>query len=375
VRSNVREQVVDDLAQPLTVAEHAGRLGLEGDRAPGLHDRRGLDGLADQLVQVDGLALQRTALVEPCEQEQVLDEQAHPLRLAADSGHQACQILGPPVRSPPVELGVGAHGGERRAQLVGGVGQKPAELSLRGRLRLEGRLDLTEHRVEGQAEPTDLGPRLRMLDAACQVSRRDRRRGRLDRAEGTKAEPDDPEAQPRERREGRSGDEQLDQQQPAQRRVHVGEGGREDEDPVRVPLDRGAHAVAAAAVLGPDGEVARTIGSLGRRRNVDRRRQPRRRQRLARDVCVQVAAVHRPVRAPELDEVSRASPGRLSSVARAAAVLEGADDAEVRVLEGLVRARDEKRAQRRVGRDVGDGEPDGAQHDDAEHETRAQGQS
>ena len=46
-------------------------------------------------VDVDRLALERPPLVEAGEQQQVLDEHAHPLALAADPRHRAREVVGP----------------------------------------------------------------------------------------------------------------------------------------------------------------------------------------------------------------------------------------------------------------------------------------
>ena len=79
-----------------------------------------------------GSSVERPALVEVREEEQVLDEDAHPLGLAADALHRALEIVGPAGGAAGEELGVGADGGERRAELVRGVGDEPAELALGG---------------------------------------------------------------------------------------------------------------------------------------------------------------------------------------------------------------------------------------------------
>src|SRR4029079_17180554 len=52
VGADVREEVVDDLAQPNTVAEHGRGLGVELDRAIGVDGLRRLDRLAHHLVQL-----------------------------------------------------------------------------------------------------------------------------------------------------------------------------------------------------------------------------------------------------------------------------------------------------------------------------------
>ena len=139
---DVREQVVDELPEPVAVAGDDGGLRLERDRPAGIDGERGVDGLGDDRVELDRLPLERPALVEPGEQEQVVDEQAHPLRLAADAAHRAGEVVRPPVGAAEEQLGVRAHGGERRAQLVRRVGDEAPEPLLGRRLGVEGTLDL-----------------------------------------------------------------------------------------------------------------------------------------------------------------------------------------------------------------------------------------
>src|SRR5205807_2051526 len=65
-----------------------------------LHEKNKLDGvggvhrLADHGAQIDGLPVQRTALIEAGEQQQVVDEDAHAGRLVLDPLHRLGQVLG-----------------------------------------------------------------------------------------------------------------------------------------------------------------------------------------------------------------------------------------------------------------------------------------
>ena len=209
---DVREQVVDDLAQPVAVADD-GRLARASTLIvrDGLDRARGLDGVGDDLVEVDRLALERPALVEPREQQQVVDEQAHALRLARDPAHRALEVGGPVGGAAREELGVGAHRGERRPQLVRRVRDEAAQLPLGRLARLERRLDLAEHRVQRQPEPPDLGALVLALDALRQVAGGDRRRGGADRGQRPQPEPDDPEPEHRDAGEHGERHERLDQ--------------------------------------------------------------------------------------------------------------------------------------------------------------------
>ena len=133
MRANVGEQVVDRLPQPDAITEDDERDGRDLDRAVGLDGVGGLDRLGDKRPEVDSRTLERPALVEPGEQEQIVDEHAHSLRLAFDAAHRARQVVGPRLGAALEELGVRADGRERRAQLVRRVGDEPAQLPL-GRL-------------------------------------------------------------------------------------------------------------------------------------------------------------------------------------------------------------------------------------------------
>ena len=68
-----------------------------------------------------------------------------------------------------------------------GVGDEAAEPPV-------GFLDPSEHRVEGEAQPSDLGSALGPLDAPREVAGRDRIGGLPDRSERSQAETDDPQA-------------------------------------------------------------------------------------------------------------------------------------------------------------------------------------
>ena len=79
---------------PGSGAAHAGRFGPELGQVLRVERARRLDRLADDLVERDLLLLERAALVEPRKQKQVVNEQAHPLRLAADARHRSRENVG-----------------------------------------------------------------------------------------------------------------------------------------------------------------------------------------------------------------------------------------------------------------------------------------
>ena len=80
-------------------------------------------------------------------------------------GDRLRRLTGVPQR----ELGVAADGGERRAQLVAGVGGEPAQPRLAGRAALERRLHMAEHAIERQADLAGLGHRVGVRHAAGQL--------------------------------------------------------------------------------------------------------------------------------------------------------------------------------------------------------------
>src|SRR5438477_33506 len=93
--------------------------------------------------QINGLLYRLANLVEPREREELVDEDAHPAGLLLDPAHRLLELLRVARRPEPERLGVAANGGERGAELVGGVGQEAAEAVLTRLPVGEGHLDLT----------------------------------------------------------------------------------------------------------------------------------------------------------------------------------------------------------------------------------------
>ena len=132
----------------------------------------------------------------------------------------AVQRLGVRETAGPVQVRIAAHGGERRPQLVRGVGDEPPELALAALLRLEGPLllaerglDLVQHRVERGPEPPDLGPVVGDAGAVREVAGRDLLGGAGDPLQRQEAVPDQ---QPRDREQGRHRDRAHDEHRPDQ---------------------------------------------------------------------------------------------------------------------------------------------------------------
>jgi hypothetical protein len=188
---------------------------------------------------------------------------------------------------------------------VRSVRHEAAQLPLRRRLGLESGLDLAEHGVQRHPEPPHLGARLGALDAPGQIPRRDGGRGVADRRERSKAEPDDPEGEPTERREHRGGHEQLDEEEPVQGRLDVPERRGQNYSGVRSQSGRRAHSVAALSIARVHGEVGRSFGVVAGRRGRDIRGQRRRRHGRAGEIGDLHAADDLSVGSPELDKVAR----------------------------------------------------------------------
>ena len=247
--THVRQEVVEHLPQPVSIADHDRGLGLDRDQAPGLHRSRRLDRLDGDLAQLDRLAVERAPLVEPGEQQQIVDEETHALALALDPAHRPLQVVRPLARTTAEQLGVGPHAGERRPQLMRGIGDEAAQSPFGRLARVERRLDLPQHAVQGKPEPADLRPLLCPVDASGEIPRSDRPGGLPDRVQRPQADPHDPEAEPEDRRKHRRRDEKLDQEQPVERALHVLQRCPHDEHHVRAGVKRCAQAVCPSPVL------------------------------------------------------------------------------------------------------------------------------
>ena len=261
-RARCAKQVVDHLAQPVAVAEH--RRGLDVRRRSAARGRRPAPRRPPRTTS-------SPSSTGSCSSGRPSSSRASSSRSSTSTlirsvsrvmpRHRAREVLGALGGAAAEQLGVRAHGGERRAQLVRRVGDEAPQLLLRGLARLERRLDLREHRVQREPEPADLGASLGALDAVREVAGGDRRRRALDRASGRR-----PSARPRARAAAiaaEHGDRhhELDQQQPVQRRVDVVRATcRRSARAVGARARRGADAVAPAAVRRRHREVDDVLG-------------------------------------------------------------------------------------------------------------------
>ena len=221
----VADEVGEHLPQPRLLADdHArrrrarpsrsgtSRVGRDGSRAC-----RSLTASAASTVRSTGPSAHRSALVDPGEREQVLDERAHAGGGLLDAAHGVVDLVGRGQRAHPVQLAVAADGGQRGAQLVRGVGDEPAHPGLGRGPRAERLLDLGEHPVERGAQPADLGVLGRGGHALGQVAGGDRGRGGLDLAQRPQRAADRPRA---------GGGAEQDDAEPAEQQdeAHVPDG-------------------------------------------------------------------------------------------------------------------------------------------------------
>ena len=339
---------------------------MRGDRPSGLDGLSRLDGFGNDPVEPDDVPLERPPFVEPGEEQEIVDQEAHALRFASDPAHRAREVVRPRRCSAGEELGIRTDRGQRGPQLVRRVGHEAPELLLRRLAFLEGCLDLREHRVQREPEAADLGLFVDALDALRKVARGDAPRRRGDGVERPEAEPYHPEPERRERGKDRCRDEQLDEEEPVERPVHVAQRRGDDEHRPRTGLDRGANAVATVSVDGRDGEVAHALEArAGRLRDRDRPGQARRRQRRL------PGEVH--LRQP-LDDDRAVERADLHGEPAPQPLRPRIFDRLVVGGERAVRAADEERAKRRVRDDVGGDEPHRAEGDDAHDEARPQRQ-
>ena len=203
VLDRVRDQVVDQLPQPLGVAANVRQRRRQLGREPHLvlADLRGRDRVAHDLGEIDVRErVAERARLDPRGVEHVADERGEPGRLVGDHGEERLPLLGPELAPPLLQRPRGAdHGRHRAAQLVrderdevGAQRGQAAELVRGGALGLVGAqvLDRARDEPAEQRDELDLlgaeGPGL----AARDHERADRPRPELQRREHARPDPE-----------------------------------------------------------------------------------------------------------------------------------------------------------------------------------------
>ncbi len=168
--------------------------------------------------------------VQAGQQQQVLHQPGHPDRLRLDPVQRVRHVVGDRLMAAPTQLGIAPDRGERRAQLVAGVGDEPPDpglAGLPGRQRLG---DVAEHGVQRRADLADLGapigvgvghPDAEGHLAAVQGHRRDLVCGGRDPAQRTQRQPHDRRADHRAHGHEHHGDQRDDRGQPERRVLHA----------------------------------------------------------------------------------------------------------------------------------------------------------
>ena len=198
VGADVGEQVVDRLAQTDGIAHHHGRsIEIARQRTVGIGGGKIAGGFAGQPHEVDRLLLQWSSLIGASQQQKIVDQPRHARTFGLDPAHRIANRLCGRECSLAKKLGVAAQGGQRRAQLVGGVGDEATEPRLpRGSL-LDAGLDLPQHLVERGSQPAQLCLWIGVRHPSAEVAGGDRRRGLDHTVDRTQPVPDHPPARQR----------------------------------------------------------------------------------------------------------------------------------------------------------------------------------
>ena len=172
VDERVADDVGDHLAQAVLVAGHDDRAGeRRRDRTVGI-DRAGVaGGVGGQAEQVDRPAVERPALVELGQRQQVVDEAGHADGLLLGAPHRLVELGRLVEAADPVQLGVAADRRDGRTQLVGRVGDEPAQPVLRlGPLGERPLQRLASMWLRATPSSPGLGGRRRLRDTVGQVA-------------------------------------------------------------------------------------------------------------------------------------------------------------------------------------------------------------
>ena len=121
----VADDVGDDLTEAILVAGDDDRaVELRRDRSVRIDGGGITGGVGDEPAEIDRSLLERPALVELGEAQQVVDEAGHAHRLLLGAAHRFVELAALAQATDAVQLGVAADGRHRRPQLVGGVGNE-----------------------------------------------------------------------------------------------------------------------------------------------------------------------------------------------------------------------------------------------------------
>ena len=160
MHERVADEVADDLAQPPVVTEHGGAvLDRRGDLALWVDRARVAHRVLHEHFQPHRCLFERAALVEPREQEQVVDEATHADRFLLGASHRLAELIVGFEPAGAVQLRVAADRRHRRTQLVRRVPDEAPQPVLGTRAFVERLLDAAEHLVERDTELAGLGTR------------------------------------------------------------------------------------------------------------------------------------------------------------------------------------------------------------------------
>ncbi len=266
--AGVGQQVGDHLGELMGVAErlhHVERLpGTGSARAatgrqrgqphvpPRVCDDDGTDPVGRQREQVHGLPVRHGGVTQLGEQEEVVDETAHPLRVPGDqlmglapARRREARMLHEQFREP-------LDGGERCAQFMARVGHEPAQPLLRRVLAVQRGPHLAEHRVEGDPEPSGLRARIGVRDAQVRFTTGDAQRRALHPVQGAQPQAYRRAPQQSDADGGHDTDGEADPQEFG-RGSFDGVQGKRDDDAQSVGARSGDHPPVRRAAAGGNG--------------------------------------------------------------------------------------------------------------------------
>ncbi len=205
----------------------------------GTAGHRVADHIEQQVGQVDGVAGEFPAGVQAGQHEQVLDHRGHAFCLGLDALQRVAH-LGRRVRTHRAgQLRVPADRGQRRTELVAGVGHEPAHLHLAALAGGQRGVDVIEQPVDRPCDLADLGPvgGLARVDpfldrdvALGQREHADPDRGVRDPAQRPQRAADDQRARRGGQHEARGRDDELDHDDLVGGALHVTQRQAGDED-------------------------------------------------------------------------------------------------------------------------------------------------